>query len=80
MGNRIREHLASANLTQAWLAARLACTPMAVSYYVSGQRCIDLQICRQIVRALNDAGVACTLDEVFPPDVVPTATSAEAAA
>ncbi len=39
-----------------------------IALYESGERVPPLQVARIIVAALNDAGVTCTLDEVFPPE------------
>ena len=37
------------------------------SQYERGVRAVDIDTGRVIVRVLNDHGVACSLDDVFPP-------------
>ncbi len=38
-----------------------------ISHYETGKRRPNLNDCRALVHALNEAGIYCTLDEVFPP-------------
>jgi putative transcriptional regulator len=38
-----------------------------ISHYESGNRKPSLTDCRLLVAALNQSGVVCTLDDVFPP-------------
>lgn len=55
-----------AGLTQRDLADRLGLTQGAIAHYEADRRVPRLDICRRIVSALNDHGLECTLEEVFP--------------
>lgn len=55
-----------AGLTQQELADRLGLTQGAIAHYEADRRVPRLDVCRRIVAAFNDHGLACTLEEVFP--------------
>lgn len=68
--NAIREFRDKAGLSQERLGASCGLTKAAISNYETGARTPDLATGRRIVRVLNEAGVSCTLDDVFPPSGV----------
>lgn len=57
-----------AGLTQQQLAVIVGITQAAIGHYEKLRRTPGLADSRRIVAALNDHGVDCTLDEVFPPE------------
>lgn len=67
--NRIAEHREKAGIRQRDLVVELGWTQTRVSNYEAGRRNAGLSECRAIVRALNKLGAACSLDDVFPPDL-----------
>ena len=74
--NRIAELREAAGITQAALHRKLNWKQSRLANYESGARPLKLEDARLIVKALNQLGVRCTLDKVFPPSV---ARSSEAA-
>lgn len=72
MSSRLKKYRLKAGLTQAELAdlANFPNGQRRVSYYESGDRVPVLDDCRLLVSVLNQAGVSCTLDDVFPPTPV----------
>ncbi|MDK1394819.1 helix-turn-helix transcriptional regulator [Pseudomonas protegens] len=67
--NRIAEHREKAGIRQRDLVVELGWTQTRISNYEAGRRNAGLSECRAIVRALNKLGAACSLDDVFPPDL-----------
>ncbi|WP_140921044.1 helix-turn-helix transcriptional regulator [Limnobaculum xujianqingii] len=63
----IRELREKANVSQEYLAEKVGLTQGAIGHYELGRRKPSLKNCRLIVSALNELGVACGLDDVFPP-------------
>lgn len=63
---RIKETREKFSITQAALVSKLGWGQGRVSNYETAKRIPPLSVCRQIVRALNDLGADCTLDDVFP--------------
>lgn len=55
-----------AGITQQTLAQLVGLTQAAIGHYERGRRMPGLGECRRIVAALNEQGVACTLEDVFP--------------
>ncbi|MEJ2046453.1 MAG: helix-turn-helix transcriptional regulator [Reinekea sp.] len=72
MITRLRKYRTEAKLSQGELAILVGFSDgqRRISHYENGKRRPrpDLNDCRALVKALNQAGVACTLDDVFPPD------------
>ncbi|WDG75498.1 helix-turn-helix transcriptional regulator [Pseudomonas chlororaphis] len=68
--NRIAHLRKGANIKQRDLFELLGWTQARLSNYESGHRTPGLSECRAITAALNHLGAACSLDDVFPPDVV----------
>lgn len=66
MLNKIAEFRKEAGLSQMDLATSLNVTQGTISNYETGYRDPGLNECRAIVKALNAAGIACGLDDVFP--------------
>ncbi|PKM30214.1 MAG: transcriptional regulator [Gammaproteobacteria bacterium HGW-Gammaproteobacteria-11] len=66
--NRISEVRRQAGITQTALAASLGWSQGRISNYEANRREPGLAECRAIVAALNEQGVKCTLDDVFPPE------------
>lgn len=64
--NRIAEVREQAKIRQRALIETLGWTQARVSNYESGRRVPSLNDSRAIVRALNELGAQCTLDDVFP--------------
>ena len=65
--NRIAELREAAGITQAALHRKLNWKQSRLANYESGVRPLKLEDARRIVKALNQLGVRCTLDKVFPP-------------
>lgn len=70
MGSQLKKYRLKAGLTQKELAeaANFPPSQRRISYYETGLRHPKLDDCRLLIAALNDAGVSCTLDDVFPPE------------
>lgn len=64
--NRIKEKREAAGLKQIDLYTKLGWPQSRLSNYENGLRTPGLDDARLIVRALNDLGVSCHLDGVFP--------------
>lgn len=56
----------SAGITQTELAELVGMTQAAIGHYETGRRTPGLNECRRIVSALNEKGVVCDIDLVFP--------------
>lgn len=67
---RLKYYRMRACLTQGELGKRCGfkAAQSRVALYESGERLPPLPVARRIVAVLNDAGVRCTLDDVFPPE------------
>ena len=65
-----------AGVTQAGLAKSVGLTQSAIAHYETDRRKPGLDECRRIVAALNVSGAAVTLDDVFPPALIPTQSAA----
>lgn len=63
-------------VTQAALAKTVGLTQGAIAHYENDRRKPGLEECRRIVSALNASGADVTLDDVFPPSIIPTRTAA----
>jgi putative transcriptional regulator len=66
--NRITELRNQHNIKQKDLAKRLGWHQARLSNYENGRREPSLADSRAIVKAFQECGVNCTLDEVFPPE------------
>lgn len=70
--NRIKHFRVKAGMSQAQLSVSCGWTKETEKYngrisnYETGVRMPTLSDCRLIVSRLNQAGVACTIDDVFP--------------
>lgn len=64
--NKICFFREKAGLSQRALSKMVHRTQGAICHYELGTRHPSLAISRKIVKAINDAGVPCTLDDVFP--------------
>ncbi|WOE81571.1 helix-turn-helix transcriptional regulator [Pseudomonas protegens] len=67
--NKISTLRGSGRIRQTALAEVLMWSQSRLSNYESGARVPGLSECRAITAALNQLGVACTLDDVFPPEL-----------
>ncbi|WAH56572.1 helix-turn-helix domain-containing protein [Pseudomonas silvicola] len=65
--NQVRTARERAGVTQAALRKALGWNQSRLANYESGLRNPGLSEARQIVAALNQLGVLCGLDDVFPP-------------
>lgn len=66
--NRIAEIRKAVDKTQAQLASELGWRVSRIGNYELGLRTPGLYECRVIVKALNDMGASCSLEDVFPPE------------
>ena len=68
--NLVKQFREKANITQAELGERCGfrAAQSRIALYESGGRTPSLHYSRKIVCALNEAGVECSLDDVFPPE------------
>jgi putative transcriptional regulator len=64
--NRIRETREAASIKQVDLYSRLRWPQSRLSNYETGLRTPGLSEARAIVAALNELGVSCDLNDVFP--------------
>jgi putative transcriptional regulator len=67
--NRIACLRKEAQIKQRDLGELLGWTQTRLSNYESGHRMPGLSECRAITSALNQLGAACSLDDVFPPEL-----------
>lgn len=68
--NRIQEYREKAGLNQEQLGRKCGWSSTAqsrISNYEHGKRTPSLDDMRMIVCALNDSGVECSIDDLFPP-------------
>ncbi|MFJ3259676.1 transcriptional regulator [Pseudomonas sp. NPDC086581] len=77
--NRIFEFRARQRIAQKTLAQDMGWKPDRLCRFETGRALLVLDDCRAIVGALNARGVACTLDDVFPPEPVTSSDSSAAA-
>ena len=68
--NHLKAFREASGLTQAGLAKACGwgCNQSRICNYETGRSQPTLTNCRAIVVALNDSGVSCSLDDVFPPE------------
>ncbi|MGL5597933.1 MAG: helix-turn-helix transcriptional regulator [Aeromonas sp.] len=66
--NRVKELRTVAGKTQYELATELGITQGAVAHYEMSRRKPGLDMCRRIVSAINEWGVKCSINDVFPPE------------
>lgn len=64
--NALKTYREQAGLTQERLAQYIGKTQAAVGHYENGRRLPGLNEGRRIVQVLNDHGVTCSLNDVFP--------------
>ncbi|CDF97891.1 helix-turn-helix transcriptional regulator [Avibacterium paragallinarum] len=64
--NKIAAFRKAANLTQADMAKHLNKTQGAIGHYELGIRQPSIETAKQIVQVLNEHGLTCSLDDVFP--------------
>lgn len=62
----LKQFREKAGVTQAALAERVGMTQGAIAHYENGRRTPGLAESRRLMLALNDLGVSCSLDELFP--------------
>ena len=62
----LKQFREKAKVTQAALAERVGITQGAIAHYENGRRTPGLAESRRLMLALNDLGVSCSLDELFP--------------
>ncbi|MCX9104027.1 MULTISPECIES: helix-turn-helix transcriptional regulator [Aeromonas] len=66
--NNIKELRDKAGKTQSDLAAELGITQGAVAHYEKSRRKPGLNTCRKIASVINNWGVQCSINDVFPPE------------
>ncbi|QIP93116.1 helix-turn-helix domain-containing protein [Serratia fonticola] len=64
--NLISKKRKDAGISQRTLANQIGWHQSRIANYEAGIRTPSLNDCRAIVKALNDFGQACLLDDVFP--------------
>jgi len=67
--NLISKYRKQGGLSQQALASKVGWGQSRLANYEVNTRTPSLDDSRRIVSALNDLGVGCTLDEVFPPKI-----------
>lgn len=67
-----------AGVTQQQLADMVGLTQAAIGHYEKLRRTPGLSECRRLVAALNELGVMCSLEDVFPDDEIRTMTKSAA--
>lgn len=65
--NKIRQYRESGGLAQEQVARLVGVTKQAICNLEQRDARPSIDTCRAIVAALNQSGVPCTLDDVFPP-------------
>jgi putative transcriptional regulator len=66
--NQLKHYREKSGMTRAELALSVGLkTAGAIEHYEAARRIPPLETARKLVAALNSAGAACTLDDVFPP-------------
>lgn len=65
----LRKVRKSLTISQTVLAAMVGCTQSAIGHYESERRTPSLNMCRELVKALNDLGASVQVDDVFPPQL-----------
>ena len=73
--HKLKSYRELAGLTQGQLGKAVGLRQTAVSNYENEPRIPSLQLCRAFVKVINDKGVSCVVDDVFPecPDEVDAA-------
>lgn len=66
--NRIKQLRVKKGISQAQLARHMGWLQARISNYEMGKRLPNINDCQQLVKALNELGVKCSLDQVFPLD------------
>jgi putative transcriptional regulator len=64
--NKIADYRKKAKVSQAKLARLIGITPSTIGNYESGIRNINLDMCWRIVKAINQLGVNCSIEDLFP--------------
>lgn len=64
--NSIAEIRKKSDISQDELANKLGWSPQILSHYETGRRTPSLVRSRRIVKALNELGIECDIDIVFP--------------
>ncbi len=67
----LKHYRKQAGLSQADLSEKSGVSKQHITFLETSKRSPDrmaLEHCRALVSALNDAGVACGIDDVFPPE------------
>lgn len=62
----IRNLRKNAKVSATKLAEQIGVTVSAIYHYETNRRTPDLKQCWEIVKALNELGVICSFDDVFP--------------
>lgn len=67
--NRISQYRKKANVSQQALAQKIGWIQPRLANYETKVRTPSLADSRRIIEALNQLGVKCSLDDVFPPEI-----------
>lgn len=65
--SKLKKYREKAGLKRSELALKLNKSTGAIGHYENGIRTPDLDLSREIVKIINECGVPCSLDDVFPP-------------
>lgn len=63
----LTEYRKKLNISQREFGDRAGFSQSAINHYETGRRTPCISDARKIVETLNNLGIACTFDEVFPP-------------
>jgi|14_taG_2_1085336.scaffolds.fasta_scaffold01785_14 putative transcriptional regulator len=67
--HQIKQYREKAGLTQDQLGKLIGSFGQStISNYETRSSIPELPVCRRIVKTLNDNGIKCSLDDVFPPN------------
>lgn len=67
--NKISVYRNKAGLSQGQLAAKIGWSQSRIGNYEAANRTPSLADSRKIVAALNQLGITCSLDDVFPDEI-----------
>ncbi|EGT0644515.1 helix-turn-helix domain-containing protein [Citrobacter braakii] len=64
--NNLKKLRKEAGISQASLADALDVSQGAIAHYEKGIRKLNVESAKKIIEALNDNGVSCAFEDVFP--------------
>ncbi len=64
--NKLATYRKKAGISQARLATMIGVRASTIGNYELGIRSISLEMCWKMIRAFNDLGITCSIEDVFP--------------